>query len=67
MEWNRKGQICPYTLQLCQEGYCSGCQIYLERWIRAHMKGEIDQLAREIDVLLTVPDAFTKAFEEGEG
>jgi len=27
---NHKGTECPYKPILCQEGYCSGCQIYLD-------------------------------------
>ena len=25
---NHKGSWCPFTGQLCQEGICSGCEIY---------------------------------------
>jgi len=27
---NNKGKPCPYNPILCQEGWCSGCQIYLD-------------------------------------
>ena len=27
---NHKGQSCLYKKILCQEGFCSGCQIYIE-------------------------------------
>ncbi|MDD4466047.1 MAG: hypothetical protein PHY25_05165 [Dehalococcoidales bacterium] len=30
---NNKGLVCPFRLLLCQEGYCSGCQIYLD-WLQ---------------------------------
>ncbi len=30
MTESNKGQACPYKFLLCQEGYCSGCQIYLD-------------------------------------
>jgi hypothetical protein len=26
-----KGSFCVYTSVFCQEGYCSGCNIYLKR------------------------------------
>jgi len=29
-EDNHKGQLCPYKNILCQEGYCSECQIYMD-------------------------------------
>ena len=35
-EKNHKGEWCPYTDIFCQEGYCSGCEIFLE-----HKKGGI--------------------------
>lgn len=25
-----KGKLCPYKFLLCQEGFCSDCQIYLD-------------------------------------
>jgi len=27
---NNKGLMCPFKLILCQEGYCSQCQIYID-------------------------------------
>jgi len=27
---NNKGLLCPFKRTLCQEGYCSECQIYLD-------------------------------------
>jgi len=29
-EDNHKGQKCPYKDILCQEGYCSGCQVFID-------------------------------------
>lgn len=26
-----KGYFCVYTPKFCQEGYCSGCEIYLKK------------------------------------
>jgi ferredoxin len=26
-----KGSFCIYTPKFCQEGYCSGCEIYLDK------------------------------------
>ena len=26
-----KGSFCDYTPKFCQEGYCSGCEIYLKK------------------------------------
>ncbi len=26
-----KGSFCVYTPKFCQEGYCSGCEIYLKK------------------------------------
>jgi hypothetical protein len=36
---NHKGQSCIVSLQLCQEGYCSECEIY-KMWLRNHDKKE---------------------------
>lgn len=27
---NNKGLWCPYKSLFCQEGYCGGCQVYLD-------------------------------------
>jgi len=35
---NNKGLPCPFKPILCQEGYCHGCQIYLD-WLKA--KGKV--------------------------
>ena len=29
MSSSNKGVLCPYQPVLCQEGYCHGCQVYL--------------------------------------
>ena len=34
---NHKGQPCPYKSILCQEGWCSGCQIYQD--YQGHQRG----------------------------
>ena len=31
LEPNHKGETCPYKLIICQEGYCSECQIWREK------------------------------------
>ncbi len=30
LEDNHKGTWCPYKQVLCQEGYCSECQVFLD-------------------------------------
>ena len=38
MAWRNYGRECPYhPLTLCQEGFCYGCQIYLD-----HREGKLD-------------------------
>jgi len=34
---NNKGLPCPFKPILCQEGYCHGCQIYLD-WQKKHKR-----------------------------
>ena len=42
---SRRGQWCPYTEKLfCQEGYCEGCQIYLNYLAYLKNKGRLASL-----------------------
>jgi hypothetical protein len=33
-----RGQRCPLTNQLCQEGFCRGCEIYKTKQLIKHIR-----------------------------
>jgi len=37
---NNKGLMCPFKPILCQEGYCTECQIYLD-WLKLRGKAKV--------------------------
>ena len=39
---NNKGLMCPFKPILCEEGYCRGCQIYLD-WLKLEKKPKARQ------------------------
>ena len=44
---NHKGQPCLYKKMLCQEGFCSECQIYIEAMKRVEkLIGDVDEKTR---------------------
>jgi len=43
---SHKGSFCIYTPKFCQEGYCSGCEIYLKK------VSQIKLVDSHIDVIL---------------
>ena len=48
----RKGQKCLYSSTYCQEGYCSGCQIYLGALSQAVRKSLEFEESREQELVL---------------
>ena len=52
---NNKGLPCPFKSITCQEGYCSGCQIYLDKVQEAATRApltiiELKEVSNEQDV-----------------
>jgi hypothetical protein len=50
---SHKGSFCVYTPKFCQEGYCSGCEIYLKKLspkklVDSHVDVILQQLASSL-------------------
>ena len=37
---NNKGLVCPFKGVVCQEGYCTECQMYLD-WLKLRGKAKV--------------------------